>query len=109
MWLEKLPDGRDRIKVLDFGLARAVENAEHLTRTDALMGTAGYMAPEQARAEPVDGRADLFSLGCVLYRMCTGRSPFRGDTLTAQLLQLTTHNPPPPHDVNSSVPSAYPI
>jgi Protein kinase domain len=106
LWLERLPDGRDRVKVLDFGLARSVENAEHLTRTDALMGTAGYMAPEQARAEPVDGRADLFSLGCVLYRMCTGQAPFRGDTLTAVLLQLTTHNPPPPHVVDPTVPAA---
>ena len=93
LWLERLPDGRDRVKVLDFGLARPVENAEHLTRTDALMGTAGYMAPEQARAEPVDGRADLFSLGCVLYRMCTGLAPFRGDTLTAQLLQTHLAQP----------------
>jgi serine/threonine protein kinase len=106
LWLERLPDGRDRVKVLDFGLARPVENAEHLTRTDALMGTAGYMAPEQARAEPVDGRSDLFSLGCVLYRMCTGRAPFRGDTLTVQLLQLTTHNPPAPQAVDPTVPAA---
>ncbi len=106
LWLERLPDGRDRVKVLDFGLARPVENAEHLTRTDALMGTAGYMAPEQALAEPVDGRADLFSLGCVLYRMCTGQAPFRGATLTAQLLQITSHNPPAPHDVDATVPVA---
>jgi Protein kinase domain len=106
LWLERLPDGHERVKVLDFGLARSVEDAEHLTRTDALMGTAGYMAPEQARAEPVDGRADLFSLGCVLYRMCTGQMPFRGATLTAVLLQIATHNPPAPNVVDPTVPAA---
>ncbi len=106
LWLEQTADGRDRVKVLDFGLARPVEDVENLTGTSALMGTAGYMAPEQARAEPVDGRADLFSLGCVLYRMCTGETPFRGATLTAVLTQLATYHPPAPNVVDPTVPAA---
>ncbi len=103
LWLEPTPYG-PRVKVLDFGLARPVENEEHLTRTAALLGTPGYMAPEQARAEPVDGRADLFSLGCVLYRMLTGRPPFQGKTLSAVLLQVATHHPPPPRDLAPALP-----
>ena len=106
LWLEQAADGRERVKVLDFGLARPVEGGERLTQTNALLGTAGYMAPEQARAEAVDGRADLFSLGCVLYRICTGQAPFRGATLTAVLTQLATYHPPPPHDVAPAVPAA---
>ena len=70
LWLERLSDGRDRIKVLDFGLAKPVENADHLTRTDALMGTAGYMAPEQAgpsrwTAEPTCSASVASCTACV--------------------------------------------
>ncbi len=73
---EAAPGGR--VRVLDFGLARLTEYDEQLTDTNTLLGTAAYMAPEQARAETVDGRADLFSLGCILYRMATGKMPFDG-------------------------------
>ncbi len=64
-----------RVKLTDFGLARAAEDAK-LTQTGFVAGTPLYMAPEQAREEPVDGRTDLFSLGGVLYALCTGRPPF---------------------------------
>src|SRR5262249_40170813 len=76
IWLE-IPDSR--VKILDFGLARpnATEDVR-LTKTGAIMGTPAYMAPEQAEADAVDGRSDLFSLGCVLYQLVTGNAPFRG-------------------------------
>ncbi|MFO0905040.1 MAG: serine/threonine-protein kinase [Pirellulales bacterium] len=69
----------DRAVITDFGLARAADDAS-LTRSGVIAGTPPYMSPEQARGEPIDARTDLFSLGCVLYAMLTGRSPFRADT-----------------------------
>ena len=75
IWLEA-PNGR--VKILDFGLARTEKEAAHLTASGAIMGTPAYMAPEQARGKHVDARADLFSLGCVLYEMVSGRRPFTG-------------------------------
>src|SRR5262249_49455327 len=70
LWLEA---GRDRVKIMDFGLARGAQSSAHLTQAGMIIGTPAYMAPEQARAEPVDERADLFSLGCTLYVACTGK------------------------------------
>jgi serine/threonine protein kinase len=75
LWLE---GEEGRVKILDFGLARSAADGEELTQLGAVLGTPGYMAPEQAAGEEVDSRCDLFSLGCVLYRMCTGRLPSRG-------------------------------
>lgn len=74
-----LDSGVERVTITDFGLARAADDAS-LTRSGVISGTPQYMSPEQARGEPVDGRSDLFSLGSVLYAMCTGRPPFRADT-----------------------------
>jgi serine/threonine protein kinase len=106
VWVE--PEGGGRAKLLDFGLAREErpdpDGTEPLTRTGAVVGTPAYMAPEQARGEKLDARADLFSLGCVLYRAVTGRLPFQGDGLMGTLLALATETPPPPHEVNSAVP-----
>ena len=107
LWLEPPPGAAaygGRVKVLDFGLARPVEDVDDLTGTGGLVGTAGYMAPEQARGEEVDARADLFSLGCVLYSMLTGEPPFQGPTVTAVLTRLATYDPPPPHVAEPSVP-----
>jgi serine/threonine protein kinase len=67
-----------RVKILDFGLARALRDQEHLTQSGAIVGTPAFMAPEQAAGRAVDRRCDLFSLGCVLYRLCTGKLPFQG-------------------------------
>src|SRR2546426_12593279 len=71
-----LENGVERVKLTDFGLARLADDAS-LTQSGVVAGTPQYMAPEQARGEAVDSRADLFSLGSVLYALCTGRAPFR--------------------------------
>jgi serine/threonine protein kinase len=107
IWVE--PEGGGRAKLLDFGLARDQRPApdqgqEHLTRSGAVVGTPAFMAPEQARGEPLDARADLFSLGCVLYRAVTGRLPFQGHGPMATLLALATETPPAPHELNAEVP-----
>jgi serine/threonine protein kinase len=91
VWLEA-PKGR--IKILDFGIARLVEGEQTpLTEPRRVIGTAAFMAPEQARGETVDHRCDLFSLGCILYRMVTGRPPFQGDNALAILAALASDNP----------------
>src|SRR5262245_16495846 len=84
-----LPGGRvDLVKVLDFGIAQR-EGRTQLTQTGTMLGTAGYMAPEQARTgEPVDTRADVFALGCVLIQCLTGVPPFDGDTTAAILAKI---------------------
>src|SRR3954470_30672 len=82
-----LENGIERVKITDFGLARAVADAS-LTQSGVVAGTPPYMSPEQGRGEPVDQRADLFSLGSVLYAMCTGRPPFRADSSVAVLKRV---------------------
>jgi tRNA A-37 threonylcarbamoyl transferase component Bud32 len=102
LWLE--PEHGGRVKILDFGLARAVADEAHLTQSGVVVGTAAYMAPEQAAGGRVDHRCDLFSLGVVLYRMATGRLPFRGDNTLALLNSLATDTPMAPHQLNPAVP-----
>jgi eukaryotic-like serine/threonine-protein kinase len=75
-------DPEGRTKVMDFGIARAAAN-DTLTQTGAVLGTAAYLSPEQARGDAVDARSDIYSLGCVLYEMLTGRPPFTGDSPVA--------------------------
>jgi tRNA A-37 threonylcarbamoyl transferase component Bud32 len=94
-----------RVRVLDFGLARAAE-ADGLSQTGAVLGTPGYMAPEQIDGHPADARSDLFSLGCVLYRAATGRPPFRALTITALLRAVAEHHPPPPRELRPELPAA---
>jgi serine/threonine protein kinase len=105
IWLEA-PKGR--VKILDFGLARPAkpdrEDVERLTHDGMVMGTPAYMSPEQARGDTVDFHTDLFSLGVVLYRLCTGHLPFQGPTTTAVLTQLAIGKPPLAADVNPAVP-----
>ncbi|HEV3383467.1 MAG TPA: serine/threonine-protein kinase, partial [Gemmata sp.] len=101
IWLE---GSKRRVKILDFGLARvadvdhAVDNEsdEHVSAAGAIVGTPAYMAPEQAWGNPADARADLFSLGIVLYQMAIGRLPFQAANARAMLALLTTSNPTPP-------------
>ncbi|MBX9584286.1 MAG: serine/threonine protein kinase [Gemmataceae bacterium] len=86
--------GTDRVKLTDFGLARAAEDVK-LTRTGYVAGTPLYMAPEQARGEEIDARADLFSLGSVLYEAATGKPPFDGTTPLAVLRRVADETQPP--------------
>jgi len=91
------------VKITDFGLARTANDAS-ITQTGVIVGTPQYMAPEQARGETVDCRADLFSLGSVLYFMCTGQVPFQGDSLLSVLRKVCDEMPPPINAINPSVP-----
>jgi serine/threonine protein kinase len=100
IWLETMPrPGVVRARVLDFGLVRELESGEHLTESGAVLGTAAYMAPEQAAGRAVGPAGDLFSLGVVLYRMAAGRPAFEGLTLLALLRNVAEKDPPPPHEV----------
>jgi hypothetical protein len=101
IWLEG--EG-GQVRILDFGLARAVGGDAQLTQTGVVVGTPAYMAPEQARGEALDPRTDLFSLGCVLYRAVTGRLPFPGRNALATLLSLAEHRPTPPARLNPRLP-----
>ncbi len=103
LWLE---GETGRVKILDFGLARAAADDVHLTQPGAIMGTPAYMAPEQAGGQSVDARCDLFSLGCVLYRLSTGVQPFAGSDAISTLMAVATHHPSPPCVVDRRVPVA---
>jgi serine/threonine protein kinase len=94
------------VVLLDFGLARAAALGRPLTQTGGVVGTPAYMAPEQAAGAEVDSRADLFSLGCVLYRMLTGCRPFAGNDLMAVLRSVALDQPAPPHEVDPAIPAA---
>lgn len=107
IWLESSDEGGpDRVKILDFGLARLSGEEGQLTQSGAIMGTPAYMAPEQARGKSVDHRADLFSLGCVLYEMSTGKRPFNGPDTMAILSSLALDIPADPSSLNSRLPPA---
>jgi serine/threonine protein kinase len=104
LWLERKESTTGfRTLVLDFGLARPPEGGQ-LTRPGAILGTPGYMSPEQADGLPLDGRADLFSLGCVLYRLATGRPAFDGKTTTALLRAVAEQEPRPVPELNPIIP-----
>ncbi len=98
-----LENGVERVKITDFGLARTVDDAS-LTHSGFVAGTPQYMAPEQARGESVDHRSDLFSLGSVLYAMCTGHAPFRAETTLAVLRRICEDTPRPIREINPDVP-----
>ncbi len=98
-----LENGVERVKITDFGLARAMDDSS-LTRDGYIAGTPEYMAPEQARNEPVDQRADLFSFGCVLYEMATGISPFRAEKPLVAMRRVCDEEPPAAHRVNLKIP-----
>jgi len=98
-----LENGVERVKITDFGLARAVDDVE-VTRSGEVIGTPQFMSPEQAQGKPVDPRSDLFSLGAVLYTMCTGRSPFRAESTVAVLRWVCDDVPRPIRQVNPDIP-----
>lgn len=94
-----------QVKVMDFGIARAVsDSSSTVAETTAIIGTASYFSPEQAKGEPVDARADLYSAGVVLYELLTGRTPFRGDTPVAVAYQHVSEAPVPPSELVGTVP-----
>jgi serine/threonine-protein kinase len=103
-----LVDQHGLVKVADFGIARAITatSDEHLTQVGTVMGTATYFSPEQARGDAVDPRSDIYSLGCVLYELVTGRPPFSGDSPVAIAYKQVHESPVPPRQVNPSVPPA---
>ena len=98
-----LENGVERVKLTDFGLARAADDAS-LTQSGVIAGTPAYMSPEQANGEQIDGRSDLFSLGSVLYEMCTGRPAFRAPTTVAVIRRVCDETPRPLREVNSDIP-----
>jgi serine/threonine protein kinase len=98
-----LEPGTERVKITDFGLARAVDD-EAVTQSGAIMGTPLYMSPEQARGDLLDARSDLFSLGSVLYALCSGASPFRASGMMAVLRRVIEDDPRPLVEVNPTIP-----
>ncbi len=96
-----------QIKVMDFGIARAVsDGSSTVAETTQILGTAAYFSPEQAKGEPVDARADLYSTGVVLYELLTGRQPFRGESPVAVAYQHVSEAPLPPSEIRETVPRA---
>ena len=94
-----------QVKVMDFGIARAVsDSSSTVAETTAILGTAAYFSPEQAKGEPVDSRADVYSAGVVLYELLTGRPPFRGETPVAVAYQHVSETPLAPSELVETVP-----
>jgi serine/threonine-protein kinase len=103
VWLEA-PDGR--VKLLDFGLARAAGSRSDLSQTGKVVGTPDFMSPEQARSQELDARSDLFSLGAILYTLCSGEKPFQGSSVMAVLMAVGLDDPVPVRERNPDVPPA---
>lgn len=99
-----LENGVERVQLTDFGLARAADDAS-MTRSGVIAGTPQYMSPEQAHGDAIDHRSDLFSLGGLIYFMCTGRSPFRAETTMGVLNRITNDKPRPLREINPDVPA----
>ncbi len=95
--------GRGEVKVTDFGIARMLSGSDTLAQTAAVLGTASYLSPEQAQGRPVDQRSDLYSLGCVMYEMVTGRPPFSGDSAVVVASKHVLEQPTPPSKLNRDV------
>ena len=94
------------VKVMDFGIARAAADTSGMTQTAAVIGTAAYLSPEQARGEHVDARSDLYSTGCLLYELVTGAPPFTGDSPVAVAYQHVREDPVPPSAYDPTLPPA---
>jgi len=94
------------VKVMDFGIARALADGQGVTQTAAVVGTAQYLSPEQARGELVDARSDVYAAGCVLYELITGDPPFTGDSPVAVAYQHVREDPTPPSSQNPNVSAA---
>ncbi|BBZ42284.1 Stk1 family PASTA domain-containing Ser/Thr kinase [Mycobacterium conspicuum] len=95
----------NQVKVMDFGIARAIADSSSVTQTAAVIGTAQYLSPEQASGNPVDARSDVYSLGCVLYEILTGDPPFTGDTPIAVAYQHVREDAVPPSERHQGISS----
>jgi serine/threonine-protein kinase len=93
-----------QVKVMDFGIARALTGSSTMTQTATVIGTAYYLSPEQARGEHVDARSDIYSTGCLLYELLTGAPPFTGDSAVAVAYQHVREEPIPPSAIEPDVP-----
>ena len=87
-----------------FGLALASTPVDHLAGRGAVIGTPGYLSPEQARSEPLDDRSDLYSMGVVLYELCTGQLPIQSKSVPGQLISILAHRPTPINEINPDIP-----
>ncbi len=96
----------DSVKIMDFGIAKSLATASNLTQTGITLGTSAYLAPEQIRGEPLDGRTDIFALGILAYELLTYRKPFRGEHLSTVLYRILNEAPEPVHVVNLEVPAS---
>ena len=96
---------RGEVKVTDFGIARVSTTGDTVAQTVAVLGTASYLSPEQAQGQAVDGRSDIYSLGCVLYEMLAGRPPFIGDSPVTVASKQVLETPQPPSKLNPDIPT----
>ena len=97
--------GSERPRITDFGIAKLASS--DITTTGQLLGTPSFMPPEQFTGSPIDGRADLFSLGVILYSLATGEQPFPGETMTAVSYKVVYTEPIPPAKLNPAIPARY--
>ena len=96
-----------RAKIMDFGIAKIASGVANLTTTGQFLGTPNYMAPEQIKGSPVDGRTDIFSLGICLYESLTRRKPFGGESLTSISYKIVHEPFPPLHEINPQIPNGF--
>jgi serine/threonine protein kinase len=102
-----LEDSVERVKITDFGLARVMLEQSDLTSQGGLVGTPAYMSPEQVNGEPLDRRSDLFSLGCVMYAMTAGHSPFRGENALGTARRVTSQKHVSLAEISREVPAFF--
>ena len=93
------------IKLMDYGIARVDSNS--MTKTGIAMGTPNYISPEQLKGQAVDKRADLFSLGVVIYELLLGRRPFKGENITSLIYSVMNHEPHKPSNINPQIPLLF--
>ena len=93
-----------RVKVADFGVAKAAQSGHDLTRTGAILGTVAYLSPEQVQGSEVDARSDVYSAGVVMFELLTGRLPFHAESDVATALMRLTVDPPSPRDLRGGIP-----